>query len=120
MALASVLSWGAWVLVIYSIDPLQAGLPALVLFYLTLSMGMVGVLTLLGVVYRVYVLKRQGVVLREVRVAFRHALFLAFGAVLSLILSRQGYFQWWTVVTLVAGMSVIEYLFLLGETSRRS
>lgn len=90
------------------------------MFYLTLFMGMIGVLTLLGMAYRVLLLKRRDVILREVRVAFRHAVLLSLVAIISLALSGQEMLKWWVVMVMVVVMSGVEYLFLIGEESRRT
>ena len=119
MTIATVLLWGAWVLVLNTTNPTEAGMGGFVMFYVTLLLSLVGTLTLFGTAYRVLFLRRSGVMAREVRVAFRHAVFLSVTAIVALGLSAKGWLTWWMLIILFAVMSAIEYLFLLNEESRR-
>lgn len=119
MSVATLLSWAAWALVMWNMDPTQAGFAGFFMFYLTLFMALIGSLTLLGVLYRVLLLRRRNVLTREVRVAFRHAVLLSVVAIVSLALSGQGLLRWWVILGFVIFMSVLEYLFLIREESRR-
>lgn len=107
-------------LVILNMNPEESGLMALVLFYLTLLMGLIGLFTCFGSSYRVFFRKRHDVIRREVRTSFRHSVFLAFLGVLALLLSAQGILTWWACLLLLAGGGMIEYLFLMREEVRRS
>lgn len=119
MSLATVLSWGGWFFVLWNIDPEQGGLLGFGMFYVTLFMGLVGTLALFGVTARVVLLKRKDVLLRHVRIAFRHGVLLSLVAISALALSGQGTLRWWSVPAMVVVMSFVEYLFLVGEESRR-
>ncbi|MFA5935369.1 MAG: hypothetical protein WC787_00720 [Patescibacteria group bacterium] len=120
MSAATVLSWGAWLLVLTNTNPDEAEIWGFGLFYLTLLLGLIGTLTLIGMAYRILILNRGGIMAREVRIAFRHAVFLSCVAVAALILSAQRFLTWWMFILLIIGMSVVEYLFLLREEARRS
>ncbi|MEO5927292.1 MAG: hypothetical protein ABIO72_01185 [Patescibacteria group bacterium] len=120
MTIATILSWGAWVLVLNTTNPQEAGTGGFVIFFVTLLLSLVGTLTLFGTAYRVLFLRRSGVMAREVRVAFRHAVFLSIAAILALFLSAQGWLSWWALLLLLVTMSAVEYVFLLREESRRS
>lgn len=117
---ATVLAWGGWALVIYRVDPVEAGLAAFVLFYATLLVALAGTLTILGLVYRVGLMKRRDVLSREVRIAVRHAILLSTVAVVTLALSAQGTLRWWSLLGLFVAAGIIEYLSLLIQESRRS
>lgn len=119
MLLGTFLSWSAWGLVIWNMDPTEAGIAGFVLFYLTLLMSLVGTMTLLGVVYRVMLLKRHALVMREVRIAFRHAILISLVGIISLILSGLGFLRWWAITAMILLVCGLEYLFLIGEESRR-
>lgn len=119
MCLATLLSWAGWGLVIWNMDPSQVGIMGFLLFYVTLGMALLGSLTLLGVVYRVVFLQRQTVLIREVRVAFRHGVLVSLLGVGSLALSGVGSFRWWIILLFIGAVSALEYFFLIGEESRR-
>lgn len=89
------------------------------LFYITLITGLIGLLSLLGVLYRVVFLKRKDVVLREVKVSFRHAILLSFVGVSALALSSHGLLIWWVLILLILVASLIEYVSLLVQNATR-
>ncbi len=120
MTLATLLSWGGWGLVIWNTDPTQAGVMGLILFYVTLLMGLIGLLTLFGLIFRTVILRRQEVLMRQVRAAFRHAVLLSFIAITALVLSAGSMLHWWVLGVLILVMCGVEYLFLLGEEARRT
>lgn len=119
MSVATLASWLAWVIVVLNTNPFETSALGFVLFYITLLMGLVGTLTLAGLSYRVVVLKRHDVLMREVRVSFRHAVLLSAIAVFALGLSAYGLLKWWAVLALVVVMLLVEYFFLVKEESRR-
>lgn len=120
MSVATALSAGAWFFVMWSVNPFEASAAGFVMFYLTLLMMLVGLLTIAGVGYRVLILRRTDVVSREVRISFRHAVFLSLIAVIALALSASGWLHWWAVLALIATVSIVEYVFLVKEEARRT
>ena len=120
MSVATALSAGAWLFVMWSVNPFEATASGFVMFYLTLLMSLVGIFTIAGVGYRVLILRRTDVVSREVRISFRHAVFLSLIAVIALALSAAGWLHWWAVLALIATVSVVEYVFLVKEEARRT
>jgi len=119
MLASTALAWVAWFIVLLNVNPLETGLFGFLLFYITLVTGMIGSLSLVGVFYRVVLLKRKDVISREVKVSFRHALLLSFVAVSSLALSSQGVLHWWVLLVLILVASMFEYASLLVQQSRR-
>lgn len=120
MAAATLLSWACWVFVMFNTNPDESSAIGFGLFYVTLFMGVVGVLTLIGTGYRVFILKRGDALFRDIRVSFRHAVLMGLIAVAALALSSHAQFRWWTIPALVVGVTVIEYLFLVREEGKRS
>lgn len=119
MATATLLSAFAWGMVVLNTDPYETGVAGFVMFYVTLFMSLVGALTILGTLYRVSFRKRNEVLSREVKISFRHAIALALAGVAALALSARGSLRWWTFLLLIAVLTVIEYVFLVKEDSRR-
>lgn len=120
MTVATLLSWGAWGLVLMNMDPAQAGLAGFILFYITLLMSLIGTLTLAGVLYRVLLVRNANIITRQVRVAFRHAVLLSLVAILTLILAGNGILKWWIMPVVIMLVCGIEYFFLISEESRRT
>ncbi len=113
------LAWITWALVLFRMDPGEAGLIGFLLFYVTLFASLVGTLAVGGVLYRVLKLKRHHLIIREVRIAFRHGIILSLAGVVSLALSAQNLLTWWNLFGVFFIIGLIEYLFVLMEESRR-
>jgi hypothetical protein len=119
MGVASLMAWLGWVVVLFRVDPTETGAIGLLLFYVTLFAGLSGTFAVGGVLYRIFVLKRQQLVMREVRISFRHAVMVALVAALSLALSAQAWLSWWNMLGIVCLASFIEYVFVTIEESKR-
>ena len=90
MAVATALATFAWVVIVWNTDPFETGITGFWMFYLTLLfMTLVGARTILGSLYRVHILKRKDVLIREVGISFRHAM-PAMAGIAALVLSAQG------------------------------
>lgn len=120
MSIATIVAWLGWLFVIFTIDPHEAGALSLVLFYLTLFVAMIGTLSVIGVAYRTRSAHRDHLLIREVKISFRHAIILSIAATTSLILAAQGLLTWWNFIALFVAVGVVEYLFLLMQESRRN
>ena len=120
MAFGTFLAWGGWSAVLLNVNPDEGGFIAFLLFYLTLLVSLIGTFTLLGIVIRVYVKKRTHVIIREVHIAFRHAVFLGTMAVVSLGLSAHGWLKWWVFLLLLAAIALLEYVALIIQEGRRA
>jgi hypothetical protein len=118
MSLGTLLAWTAWGVILFNVSPTEAGFAGLLIFYLTLSMALVGSLALIGTFVRIVVLHKHQVPSREIRIAFRHALLFSVVAVITLALSRNDALRTWHVVILIVLASIIEYLYLLGRRGR--
>jgi len=118
MAAGTLLAWLGWGIVIWNTDPRDAGSLGFGMFYLTLLMGLVGLITLLELLVRVALMRRE-VVLREVKVSFRHAILLSAVGILALVFSRQGWLSWWVLIVFIITAAVLEYVSLLIQHSRR-
>ncbi|HVM90858.1 MAG TPA: hypothetical protein VMU11_03110 [Verrucomicrobiae bacterium] len=120
MVAATTASLGGWGYILLNVNPDEAGLVGFVLFYITLFAACVGLLTLFGIVIRVHLRKRHATAFREVRIAFRHALWLSLVAVVCLALSAQGWLNIWWFLLLLVIVGGLEYAALLMQESRRS
>lgn len=111
IGLGTFLAWLSWVMILFNVSPKDSGFPGFLMFYITLSIAIVGTLTVIMTVLRVHILKRK-VLGREIRKAFRHSVFFAVVMIVSLALSASSTFHAWHVILLVAIASIIEYFFL--------
>ncbi len=119
MAGTSLVAWFGWFLVLERVDPQETGAVGLALFYITLFAALFGTVSVMGALYRVFCLKRKGLVMREARISFRHGILLSLVAVSSLALSAQGMLTWLNILAIFTCISVVEYLFVSMEEHRR-
>jgi hypothetical protein len=117
MLLASLLSWGAWLLVLFFIDPLEAGLIGLTIFYLSLFFAAAGTLSIIGFYVRRFLLQRQ-IVFRSVVNAFRQGILFAILIVGALYLQSLELLTWWNLVLFVLALTVLEVFFISHQTRR--
>ncbi len=110
-------AWFAFGAVVWSIDPTRSGLIGFVFFYATLSLALIGTLTICGAGLRT-ITNRNEVVSRHVSKAFRQALLFTTLVDVSLVLSSQGYFRWWTATILILLLAVVELVFLSARHPR--
>jgi hypothetical protein len=120
MAIGTLFAWLGWGIVIWNVNPQEAGSFGFGLFFLTLLMGLVGTLTLFGLLVRLVIMKRRELVVREVKTSFRHAVLLSAVSTTSLILSAQGWLSWWVIIVFIVVAGAVEYLSLIVQHSRRS
>ncbi len=119
MGVGSGLAWAAWTMVLFTVNPYEAGLAGWLIFYATLSLAAVGTLSLLGVAYRVGWLKREEDLAKQVKISFRHAILLSSVAVFSLILVSAHLFKWYWMIVVLVCAAAVEYVFLLIQESKR-
>ena len=110
-------AWFAFGAVVWSIDPTRSGLLGFVFFYATLSLALIGTLTICGAGLRTLT-NRDEVVSRHVSKAFRQAFLFTILVDLSLVLSSQGYFRWWTATILILLLAIVELVFLSAQRPR--
>lgn len=101
--------------ILFFTDPEESGVMAPVMLLLTAGLGVVGLLSVLGVVARVYILRRSGLIVDQVKTAFRQSFLVALLLIASLILSHFELLTWWLILVLVAILGVLEYLFISAE-----
>ena len=85
MAVSTAAAWVAWGLVLFSIDPTKVGGVGIFFFFLSLSIALLGSLSLLGISIRL-AMKKDELISRQVFHSFRQAIFLTVLIIGSLIL----------------------------------
>jgi len=119
MGLGTALAWIAWIFVIQTMNPQEGGLTALIFFYVTLCLALVGTLSLIGLIYRVGLRRQSMVLAKEVRVSFRRAVLLSLGGLTALWLSSHKHLAWYWLLLVILLIAGVEYLYLLVQASRR-
>ena len=110
MFAASILCWGGWFAVVLGVDPMSGGLVALILFYVSLGMALVGTLAALGTIIRAQLAPTDYAHVQVAR-SFRQAIILAVLVLVALILQSRGRLAWPQLVLLL-GLAVVSEAFL--------
>ncbi len=118
MAIGSAIGWGAWILILFSTNPFEAGFLGFVLFYLALFIALVGTMSLLGFIVRLWILKREEVVLRQVTTAFRQSILLSVLVAGSLYLQSRGVLAWWNIIIFIIVLGLIELFYISTRYSK--
>lgn len=108
--IATLFSWGAWVLTLFSVDPNTSGSLGLSSFLVTLFVAVLGTVTVLGILFRRAVSKNN-VAYNVLGVSVRQGFFLSLILVGSLFLKTTEIFTWWSVLLLFGGLILLEYFF---------
>jgi hypothetical protein len=118
MLLGTVLAWAAAGVMLVRFDPFAVGPIAAGMLLLAVGVGTTGLAAVASALFRVFLLRRRGLVSRQVRVSFRQGAWIGFLLVLTLLLSHLRLFAWWNILLAVGAMTVAEYFFLISDPSR--
>lgn len=108
---ATLVSWGAWLLVVTSLDPASAGWIGFGLFYVSLFAACLGTFALLGLAVRVRVARHDPIVV-QVTIAFRQAVSFSFLVLAALFLQSKDLLTWWNMLFLVVALTFVEFAVL--------
>lgn len=114
MIIATLVCWGLWVFVLWSVNPEVTNWLGFSLFYLSLFLALAGTAAIIGFLIRFIFLKRQ-LAFRAVKIAFRQSFIFAFLITASLFLLAHDLFTWLNLILLVVGLSVLEYFLISHE-----
>ena len=117
LAVGTIASWIAWVLVLTTIDPISGGTAGLLLFFGSFFLATVGTVALIGFFLR-YWLEKEKILFRQIAIALRQAFLIGTGATVALMLQGTRWLTWWSTILLVVLILIIE-MFFLAEQSRR-
>ena len=118
MLLSTLICWGAWVLILVSIDPNTSGFIGPLIFYVALFFALVGTFSLIGFYLRVW-FSRNEVIYQHVTTSFRQGILLSVALVGVLVLQSFRYLTWWSVLLFVAAVIILE-LFFLSQSKYQS
>lgn len=111
MSLASLVCWLAFILVIYYMNPISSGMIALIFFYLSLFLAIVGTFAIIGFLLRTKVLSGE-LIFKQVAVTFRQALWFGILAVFSLWLQSKNLLTWYNLSLQIIVLLILEFFFL--------
>lgn len=114
---ATLVSWIAWLIVLFYINPAEAGFIGFLLFYVSLFFALIGTFSLVGFFGRVWFTKEQ-IIFRHLGVSTRQSFFFAVLVVGILLLQGAGLYRWWTVISLVLLLTLLEFFFISRKVVR--
>lgn len=114
LSIGTAVALSAWCVVLLAINPLTSGSLALYAFYASLSLGLVGLFTILGTLVRTKRWPEREVGAAVTR-SLRQAIFLSILAVGTLYLMTAGMFSTLTLFIAVLALGFLEFFFLLSS-----
>lgn len=114
IGIAGVLSWVAWIVVLYKLDPFESTGLALAFFFLSLFVALVSTFTVLGFYFRVWLNKNE-IYYNHINIAFRQGLLLTFIALGCLLFQLLGVLTWWSGLLYIAAITLVEFYFMAKE-----
>jgi len=115
MALGTLLAWGAVTLVVMTVDPTLAQPGIFVAFYASAYLALAGTFSIVGLLLRIGMLRRQPVVSRHVAVSFRQALLLAALVCGGLFLHSRQALSWWSALLMAFALTVAEAVLISAK-----
>lgn len=117
MIITTIICWGAWAYVLFTIDPSITNWIGFTLFYVSLFLALIGTTAIVGFLIRFVAMKKE-LAFRLVKEAFRQSFLFAILITVSLMLASQSLFTWLNLFLLVVGLTVLEF-FLLSYTNTK-
>ncbi|MBI5621395.1 hypothetical protein HY933_00830 [Candidatus Falkowbacteria bacterium] len=114
MLIITLFCWGAWVLVIFQIDPTAAGALGFIVFYVTLFFALTASLAVVGLLLRRWFVSHQPPT-RQVAIALRQGVWFALLLVGALVLLSWQLLTVWNTLLLIAVLTVVEFFFISTE-----
>lgn len=111
MTISTLLCWGVWGYVLYTIDPSATNWIGFGLFYATLFLALSGSFAILGFLFRFVVLKRE-LVFHSVKTAFRQSFLFSFLILAVLFLQAKGLLTWLNLFFLAGALVLLEFFWL--------
>ena len=114
LAVGTVLSWGAWFIALWRLDPQTDGPLAVSLLLATLTLAVAGTLTIVGFFLR-YWLEKDGVIFRQFAVAGRQAIMSSIGLLIAAAMELANLLHWWSAGFVIILLLMIELFWQAGE-----
>ena len=111
MSLATLLSWIAFLVVIFSVNPFETVILGFVLFYTSLFFAITGTLSLIGFLIRYFINKNQFIT-QQVVISFRQAILFSILIITGLYLQSYNLVAWWNLLILIIILMFVEITFL--------
>lgn len=111
IGVSTTICWLGFLFILFFINPVITGWLSFVLFYLSLFLSLVGSFSLIGFTLR-FLFKKHDIVYKQMNIASRQSILLAFLVIIVLLLQSQRFLYWWSLMILVIIFSLLELFFI--------
>lgn len=118
MSFLTLFCWLAWLVVLFYLNPFEAGFIGYLCFYFSLFFAFLGTFSLFGFFIRVW-FSKEPVIFRHLGVSFRQSLWFAILLTTALILQGSRFLRWWNILLLVFFLTFLEFFFLSKKQTAR-
>lgn len=117
MTSVTLFCWLAWLVVLYYMNPVEAGFVGFTMFYLSLFLALIGTFSLFGFFIRVWFTK-ETFIFKHLGIATRQSLWFSLLLITALMLQGGGMLKWWSAILLVLFLVLLEFFFVTRKVSR--
>lgn len=118
MTSATLISWIAWLVVLFYINPVESGVIGFVFFYVSMFFALIGTFSLIGFFGRVWFTK-EPIIFRHLGISTRQSLWFAILIVGTLLLQSADLYRWWSISLLIIFLTLLEFFFLSRKVVSR-
>jgi len=118
MFFGTLVASAAFVLILTSVSPSDAGVLMYILLYVTLFCATLGISTIVGLISRMLFLREAHSIPQKVEISFRQGVLFGCLVTAALILKGNDMLTWWNSLLLIGAVSSIEMAFM-GLSSNR-
>jgi hypothetical protein len=86
MSLSTIIAWFTWIFVIFNIDPFETSVLGIIFFFFSLSIGLIGLLSLVILAIYYFFGNEDLPIFRYVSISFKQSFIISFFLILFLIL----------------------------------
>ena len=114
ISVGSIISWISVGMIIFYFDPGQTSFLGFALFYLSLSLGLSGVIFLASDWLRAKIFKKQ-LIFSRIKTSVRQAILFTVLIIGWIFLKSQNLLQWWNLLLFILILAALEFFFMSSQ-----
>jgi hypothetical protein len=118
MGTGTLLAGAAVAMILTTVDPADTQSIVFAALYICLFLALTGLLSIIGFLLRVWLLRKDQLLSRQVLVAFRQAVLLSAVLVTALVLQSRSLLNLFNAVLIVVGLTLLEFFFITAKIMR--
>ncbi|MFN3301555.1 MAG: hypothetical protein ACK413_00800 [Patescibacteria group bacterium] len=103
--------WLIFLIFFFFVDPQEGGIFALIIFFLSLFFGLLGILTLLFIILKFRALKDPEKIFEKFSVSFRQAVFVSLFVISVILFHFFKILEWWSLLAIFLFFLLLELIF---------